>query len=101
MSVGSSASCLNPAGTDMRPGHVLFYAFAGLHAENGGAANLNSDVPCGSCDAQEVLCIGFGFTRLEDGRAGNEHVRSCLDDAGDRVVSDAAVDFDTKVEAEF
>lgn len=43
--------------------------------------------------------IALGLTWVKHGRAGDEHVRSPLDDGGYGVVSDAAIDLDAEVEA--
>ncbi len=55
------------------------------------------------CEAQELAGIGLGLCRIaavvEDGRAGDEEVRSGFDDFGDGVISDAAVDFDAVIQA--
>jgi VWFA-related protein len=38
------------------------------------------------------------FAGAEDGRSRDQHIRSCFDDLTDRIVSNAAVDLNTKVE---
>ena len=53
----------------------------------------------GAGKAQQFRCILFRAAWFEDGRACDQHLRSCLDDGGDRIVSDAAIDLDAEVEA--